>query len=106
MRYSRVMIESIGYALAPNVITSAALEERLAPVYDALKLPSGQIAALTGVRERRFWDAGQRMADGASCNSRTTPVPTVPNPIMPIPMASLTWLTRRTGSAIRVAAGR
>ena len=60
------MIESIGYALAPNVITSAALEERLAPVYDALKLPSGQIAALTGVRERRFWDAGQRMADGAA----------------------------------------
>ena len=66
MRYSRVTIESIGYELAPNVVTSAALEDRLAPVYDALKLPSGQIAALTGVRERRFWDAGQRMADGAA----------------------------------------
>ncbi len=66
MRYSRVIIESIGYELAPNVVTSAALEDRLAPVYDALKLPSGQIAALTGIRERRFWDAGQRMADGAA----------------------------------------
>ena len=66
MRYSRVTIESIGYELAPNVVTSADLEDRLAPVYDALKLPSGQIAALTGVRERRFWDAGQRMADGAA----------------------------------------
>ncbi len=66
MRYSRVTIESIGYELAPNVITSAALEDRLAPVYDALRLPSGQIVALTGVRERRFWDAGQRMADGAA----------------------------------------
>ena len=66
MRYSRVTIESIGYELAPNVITSVALEERLAPVYNALRLPSGQIVALTGVRERRFWDAGQRMADGAA----------------------------------------
>ena len=66
MQYSRVTIESIGYELAPNVITSAALEDRLAPVYDALRLPPGQIEALTGVRERRFWDAGQRMADGAA----------------------------------------
>ena len=66
MRYSRVIIESIDYELAPNVVTSAALEDRLAPVYDALKLPSGQITALTGVGERRFWDAGQRMADGAA----------------------------------------
>ena len=66
MRYSRVIIESIGYELAPNVVTSAALEDRLALVYDALKLPSGQIVALTGVGERRFWDAGQRMADGAA----------------------------------------
>ena len=66
MRYSRVIIESIGYELAPNVVTSAALEDRLAPVYDALKLPSGQITALSGVGERRFWDAGQRMADGAA----------------------------------------
>jgi len=66
MRYSRVTIESIGYELAPNVVTSTALEDRLAPVYDALRLPPGQIAALTGVRERRFWDGGQRMADGAA----------------------------------------
>ena len=66
MRYSHVTIESIGYELAPNVVTSAALEARLAPVYDALKLPTDQIAALTGVRERRFWNAGQRMADGAA----------------------------------------
>lgn len=66
MRYSHVMVESIGYELAPNVVPSAALETRLAPMYEALHLPSGQIAALTGVRERRFWDAGQTMADGAA----------------------------------------
>ncbi len=31
MRYSHVNIESIGYELAPHVVTSAALEDRLAP---------------------------------------------------------------------------
>ena len=66
MRYTHVRLDSLGYELAPNVVTSAALEERLAPIYDALRLPSGQIAALTGVRERRFWDTGQRMSDAAA----------------------------------------
>ena len=54
MRYTHVRLDSLGYELAPNVVTSAAREERLAPIYDALRLPSGQIAALTGVRERRL----------------------------------------------------
>jgi 3-oxoacyl-[acyl-carrier-protein] synthase III len=66
MRYAHVTVESIGYELAPHVVASASLEARLAPVYEALHLPSGQIAALTGVRERRFWDAGQLMAEGAA----------------------------------------
>lgn len=66
MRYSRVFVESIGYELAPNVVCSSALEERLAPVYQAIKVPPGQIELLTGVRERRFWDPGQTMADGAA----------------------------------------
>ncbi|MDA1092158.1 MAG: 3-oxoacyl-ACP synthase III [Acidobacteria bacterium] len=66
MRYSHVTLQSIGYELAPHVVTSDSLEARLAPVYAALRLPTGQIAALTGVRERRFWDAGQGMADGAA----------------------------------------
>lgn len=65
MRFERVSIAAFGYELAPRVMTSGALEERLAPVYAALRLPPGQIEALTGVRERRFWEPGQRMADGA-----------------------------------------
>ncbi|MFH1747740.1 MAG: 3-oxoacyl-ACP synthase III [Planctomycetota bacterium] len=65
MRYTRVAIDSFGYELAPNVITSAALDDRIAPVYKALRIPPGQIAALSGIRERRFWNPGQGMADGA-----------------------------------------
>jgi 3-oxoacyl-[acyl-carrier-protein] synthase-3 len=65
MRYSRVRIETIAYDLPPNVVTSAALEDRLAPALKRLGIPFGQLEALTGIRERRFWNPGQTMADGA-----------------------------------------
>ena len=66
MKHSRVRIEAITYELAPNVVTSAALEERLAPVYKQLGVPTGQLEAMTGIRERRYWNADQTMADGAT----------------------------------------
>jgi 3-oxoacyl-[acyl-carrier-protein] synthase III len=66
MRYSRVRIETIAYELPPNVVTSAALEDRLAPVLKKLGIPFGQLEALTGIRERRIWNSGQTMADGAT----------------------------------------
>ena len=65
MRYSRVFIQSITYELAPHVVTSAALEDRLSPLYQATGMQPGQLEALTGIRERRFWNAGQTMSDGA-----------------------------------------
>lgn len=66
MRYSRVYLDAIGYELAPVVVDSSVLERRLGPVYEALKIPPGQIELLTGVRERRYWNPGQTMADGAA----------------------------------------
>lgn len=66
MRYRNVQLESIAYELAPNVVASESLEERLAPVYDALRLRRGQLEALTGIRERRFWDAGFLPSTGAA----------------------------------------
>lgn len=65
MRYAKVRLDAIGYELAPHVVTSAALEARLAPVYEALRLAPGQLEALTGIRERRWWDPGTRVTDGA-----------------------------------------
>lgn len=68
MRYQNVHLASIGYELAPNVITSAAIERRLAPVYEKLGMPFGQIEMLTGVRERRYWDENdpQSLGDHAA----------------------------------------
>lgn len=44
--------------LGPRAVTSAELEARLAPAYAALRLPKGQLAALTGIQERRWWPEG------------------------------------------------
>lgn len=66
MRYENVFLEAIGYELAPVVITTAELEERLLPVYARLGLPPNQIEPLTGILERRQWLPGQRLAPVAS----------------------------------------
>lgn len=66
MKYQRVFIEAIGYELAPVVVTSAELEQRLAPLYEKLKIPVGQLEAWTGITERRWWEPEQTLTDGAT----------------------------------------
>jgi 3-oxoacyl-[acyl-carrier-protein] synthase-3 len=66
MRYSRVAIQSFGYELPSNVVTSDDLERRLDPMYAALKIQRGQLEAITGIRERRYWDPGYPLHQGAA----------------------------------------
>jgi len=66
MLYSRVSIDAFGYELPPNVVTSGDLEKRLEPVYQALHFQKGQLEAITGIRERRFWDPNFNMHTGAT----------------------------------------
>jgi len=56
MQYKKVCVESFGYELPKNVVTSLSLEERLAPIYDKFNLSSGRLEMITGIRERRLWD--------------------------------------------------
>jgi 3-oxoacyl-[acyl-carrier-protein] synthase-3 len=65
MLYSKVYIDAFGYELPPNVITSAELERRLEPLYEALHFQRGQLESITGIKERRFWDPGFKMHEGA-----------------------------------------
>ena len=65
MNYTRVFIDSFGYELPSNVVTSDDLERRLAPLYDALRIQRGQLEAITGIRERRYWDPGFPLSRGA-----------------------------------------
>jgi len=65
MLYTNVHIDAFGYELAPNVVTSDDIERRLEPLYEALRFQKGQLEALTGIQERRFWDPGFAMYEGA-----------------------------------------
>jgi 3-oxoacyl-[acyl-carrier-protein] synthase-3 len=66
MNYTRVRLASFGYELPPNVVSSEDLERRLAPMYAALKIQNGQLEAITGIRERRYWDTGFQLSRGAA----------------------------------------
>ena len=70
MHYNRVHIESIGYELAPVVVSTAELESRLAPVYDAMGMKPGQLELLTGISERRWWEPNFPLSEGAAAAGR------------------------------------
>jgi 3-oxoacyl-[acyl-carrier-protein] synthase-3 len=58
MRFSNVCLEAVGYHLPDRVVSSDKLEERMAPLYERLKLPAGRLELMSGIRERRFWEDG------------------------------------------------
>lgn len=69
MKYNRVFIDAIGYELPPVVVTTAELETRLKPLYETLRIPEGQLEALTGIVERRWWETGYSVTQGATTAS-------------------------------------
>lgn len=58
MKFQNVCLESLGYTLPPVMVTTAEIEQRLTPIYDRLKLPTGRLELMTGISERRFWPRG------------------------------------------------
>jgi 3-oxoacyl-[acyl-carrier-protein] synthase III len=60
MHFRRVYLESFGYTLPDEIVTTAELEQRLAPLYERLRLPEGRLELMTGIRERRFFPTGTR----------------------------------------------
>ncbi|MGH7170791.1 MAG: 3-oxoacyl-ACP synthase III [Gemmataceae bacterium] len=65
MKYSHVFLDAIGYELPAEIVTTQELEARLRPVYQALHLTEGQLEALTGIAERRWWEPGYPLSRGA-----------------------------------------
>jgi 3-oxoacyl-[acyl-carrier-protein] synthase-3 len=70
MRFENVCIESLATALPDETWTSAAIEERLRPLYERLKLPFGRLELMTGIRERRFWPDGTRPSAASAAAGR------------------------------------
>ncbi|MEI8197119.1 MAG: 3-oxoacyl-ACP synthase III [Phycisphaerae bacterium] len=70
MNYTNVHLESLAYELPPVVVTSAELESRLAPLYQTLRIAPGQLEALTGITERRWWHEDYPLSEGAIAAAR------------------------------------
>ncbi len=66
MYFANVAIEAVAYVLPTTVITSAQIERQIAVALARMKMKPGVIEGLTGIRERRFWDAGQQASDVAT----------------------------------------
>jgi 3-oxoacyl-[acyl-carrier-protein] synthase-3 len=66
MKFENVCIESLAVALPDEVWSSAAIEQRLRPLYERLKLPAGRLELMSGIRERRMWPAGTRPSDASA----------------------------------------
>ncbi|HAY82260.1 MAG TPA: 3-oxoacyl-ACP synthase III [Planctomycetaceae bacterium] len=58
MHYHNVCLDSFGYTLPQQVVTSSDIETQLAPLYQRLRLPEGRLELITGIRERRVWADG------------------------------------------------
>ena len=69
-QYQRVFLSALGYELGPVVVTTAELEERLAPAYSRLNLQPGQLEAWTGISERRWWQPNTPLSQGATAAAR------------------------------------
>lgn len=64
-RHADTAVLSIVAAEAPVVVTSAEIDERLAPAYERVGLRPGLLEGLAGIRERRWWPEGTTFVDGA-----------------------------------------
>lgn len=63
MLFENVCIETVAHVVPDEVVTSAELEARLAPLYERLRLPPGRLEMMAGIRERRFFPHGTRPGD-------------------------------------------
>lgn len=65
-RYSDVTITGLAHVDAPHVVTSAELEEAMAPTLARLRISPGLLEKLSGIRERRVWDPGTMPSEVAA----------------------------------------
>jgi 3-oxoacyl-[acyl-carrier-protein] synthase-3 len=70
MRFARTCLESLGYCLPEEVVTSDQIEAQLQPLYERLRLPAGRLELMTGIRQRRVWPLGTLPGDKSVQSAR------------------------------------
>ncbi len=66
MQLESVQIRALAHALPEEIVTSDALELRMAATYERLGLHVGRLELMSGIRERRFWPRGTRPSQVAA----------------------------------------
>ncbi|MDE0959578.1 MAG: 3-oxoacyl-ACP synthase III [Planctomycetota bacterium] len=61
-----VHLASIGIEIAPEIVTSGAIEDTVAAAWQAMGIAPGQLEQLTGVRERRWWPVNTSISEMAA----------------------------------------
>ena len=64
-RYERTVMLGVERVEAPEVVTSAELDDRLGEVYRQTRMRAGLLEGLVGIRERRRWRDDESFTDGA-----------------------------------------
>jgi 3-oxoacyl-[acyl-carrier-protein] synthase-3 len=54
-RFKHVRLESFGLNFPTSLLSSAEIEERIAPVYERLRIPTGTLERVSGVSTRGIW---------------------------------------------------
>ena len=66
MKFTRVAIESMAYALPEDVYSSLDIEQKLSPLYSRLNLSKGRLELMTGIRERRLWPTNFKPSEASA----------------------------------------
>ncbi len=66
MLFDNVMIESLGHEVGPHIVSSLTLEEQISDTMQRLEIPPNYLEKMTGIRERRFFDAGTQPSEIAT----------------------------------------
>ena len=64
--FTRTYVWSVAHAQAPNVVTSAWIDEQLATTFDRCGIRPGLLESVAGIVERRWWDEGPTCDDAAA----------------------------------------
>lgn len=68
--FADVAVVSVAHYQAPNVVTSAQVDEQLHPFYERTDGKPGLLETLAGIRQRREWPDGVRFTDAAAAAGR------------------------------------
>lgn len=63
MEFKNTVLLGLAHHHSNDSVSSEEIEERMAPVYEGLKLPYGRLELMTGIKSREVWPKGTRPSD-------------------------------------------